>query len=84
MNKNLLLVLAVATTFFVAGCACNKAKCAKPCSMGGDMKAEEMAKPAEAAAVEAAAPAAEAVVNAAAPAAEAVVNAAEVNAEVAK
>lgn len=78
MNKNLLLVLAVATTFFVAGCACCKTK--KTCPMA-DMKAEEMAKPAEAAA-----PVAEAVVNAAAPAVEAVVNAEApvVNAEVAK
>ena len=65
MNKNVLVVLAVASIFFVAGCACCKSK--KTCPMA-DMKVEEMAaKPAEVAA-----PAAEAVENAAAPVVEAV------------
>ena len=62
MNKNLLAVIAVASIFFVAGCACCKSK-PKTCPMGKDMKsADMMAQPAEA--VEAAKPA-----EAAAPAA---------------
>ena len=81
MNKNVLVVLVVASIFFVAGCACCKSKSNKTCSMDS-MKSEEMMnKPAEVVAPvaaeaakveEAAKPAAEAVVNAAveAPAAQ--------------